>query len=457
MNRPELVRGLGLKESMALVIGTVIGTGVFLKSGIMAQTVGTPLSVLAAWVAAGVLSLIGALCYSELGSLFPRAGGEYVYLREAYGNLMAFLYGWMRFWIGTPGSIAAYGVGAATFLNGVFDLGGNRSESIVAIGFILVFSVLNCFTVKTSGKIQSFITALKILIVVGLTLAVFSASALSGGASWSHLTSGEGLTFRGYSSFGAAMLAALWAYDGWNNMPMAAGEIRDPRKNIPRALIIGMLLVCLVYAFANLAYFYALPFGEILTARSKLNPTGLPVAAKAAQLALGPMALSALSIAFIISALGAMNGSILTGARVPYAMARDGLFFKTLGRLSKNSHSPVISVLVQGVIASALALSNSFDQLTDYVVFSSWIFYALVTASIFIFRKRMVNDLNSAQSYRAPGYPILPAFFIVASLILLANTVATEPQNCLFGLAFLIFGIPVYFAMRRLGKGEAAP
>ena len=449
MSQENLVRSLGMKESMALVIGTVIGTGVFLKAGIMSQTTGSPMWVLLAWAVAGVLSLAGALCYAELGGMFPRAGGEYVYLREAYGDLPAFLFGWMRFWIGTPGSIAAYGVGAATFLSGIVSLGGPRGEAVAALVLIVAFSALNCFTVVVGGRIQAAMTALKLVMILGLTGAIFFAA---NGASWSHLSPTGDTSFRGMSAFGTSMLAALWAYDGWNNMPMAAGEIRDPGRNIPRALVIGMLAVFGIYAVANLGYFYALPFEEVLSARSKLNPTGLAVAAKAAQAAFGPVALTVLSVAFVCSALGSMNGSILTGARVPFAMARDGLFFRQLGEVSHKSRSPVASVLVQCVIACALALSNSFDQLTDYVVFSSWIFYALVTASIFVFRNKRPE---AERPYRTPGYPWMPAIFLVASVLLLANTVITATQDCLIGLAFIAAGIPVYYWFEKTKKAAA--
>lgn len=428
---------------MSLVVGTVIGTGVFLKAGIMSQTTGAPSWVMLAWALAGLLSLTGALCYAELGGMFPSAGGEYVYLREAYGSLPAFLFGWMRFWIGTPGSIAAYGVGAATFLGGIVPLGGVGGEAMVAIALILIFTMLNCFTVTLGGRIQAVMTALKLFMLVGLTFSIF---AFAHGTSWGHLAPVGNTSFRGLGTFGTAMLAALWAYDGWNNMPMAAGEIRDPERNVPRALIIGMTLVFAIYALANLAYFYALPFDEILSARSKLNPNGLAVAAKAVLSAFGPIALTILSITFVCSAIGSMNGSILTGARVPYAMARDGLFFRQLGTVTKNSRSPVTAVVVQGVISCVLALSNSFDQLTDYVIFASWIFYATVAASLFVFR---IKRPELHRPYRTPFYPWLPLLFVAASLGLLINTIITSPQDCAIGLAMILAGIPVYAIFRR--------
>lgn len=442
MQNENLIRSLNFKEALALVVGTVIGTGVFLKAAIMSQQTGSPTWVLVSWGFAGLLSLIGALCYSELGGLFPKAGGEYVFLREGYGDLVAFLYGWMRFWIGTPGSIAAYGVGAATFLKALFDI---DNPSLVAVGFIAFFSTLNCFSVAIGGRVQAFITFLKVFMILGLVAAIFVFGRETG--RWEHLVSAPGTgEWKGWSIFGAATLAALWAYDGWNNMPMAAGEVKNPGRVIPLALSLGMAGVLLIYVLANLSYFYALPFGEVLTAYSKNNPNAAPIATKAASAILGGGASIALSVAFVVSALGAMNGSILTGARVPFAMARDGLFFKALGEINKNAHVPVVAVIVQGAIAGLLALSGSFDQLTDYVVFAAWIFYALCTASILIFRRKIPQ---AERPFKVPFYPVLPIVFVTLSVLLLINTLVTSPRESGVGLVLILIGIPVFMIFKR--------
>lgn len=367
MSSVHLLRRLGLKEALALVIGSVIGTGVFLKTAVMAQQAGSPTYVLLAWLVAGVLSLMGALSYAELGCHYPEAGGEYIYLREGYGPLPGFLYGWMRFWIGTPGGIAAYAVGAATFSSVFLP---QINPTTVALVWIVSFTFLNCFSVAFGGGVQTLVTILKVLMVLGLTLMIFFRVPAAEGITHMQTTVG----FQGWNGFGAAVLAALWAFDGWNNLPMAAGEIRNPQRVIPRSLGLGMALVFLIYAVANLAYFIALPYDEILTANSTAHPDALPVATKAAAQIFGPSAVGLISIAFVISALGAMNGSILTGARVPYAMAQDGLFFPQLAKLSQWTHTPILSVIVQGAWACVLAVSGTFDQLTDYVVFASWIF-----------------------------------------------------------------------------------
>ena len=339
-DRTQLVRGLTLTDTTALVVGTVIGTGVFIKSAIMAQDAGSPLLVLAAWVAAGLLSLAGALSYAELGAMLPQAGGEYVYLRQSYGQLAAFLFGWMRFVVAGSGSIAILGVGFATFLSAIVPMGTAWTETtynalgrtmhwqfgltqVVAIAAIVFFAIINCLTVVVGGRVQ---TALTVLKVAGIAIVVLGIAVWSKTADWAHLAAPSSAPSGGAAAFGLAMLAALWAYDGWNNMPMAAGEVKDPGRNVPRALIGGMVAVMAIYCAANLAYFYALPWADVLSSNSTAHRDALPVATKAAQTAFGEGGGKLMSIAFVLSALGALNGATLTGARVPFAMARDGLF-----------------------------------------------------------------------------------------------------------------------------------
>lgn len=444
----ELVRGLTLTDAAAIVVGSVLGTGVFLKTATMSQLVGSPSMVILIWVVAGLLSLAGALAYAELGSLMPNAGGEYVYLKEGYGNLAAFLYGWMRFWIGSPGSIAAYSVGAMTFLSGAIDLSFVGGKAAAAVVTIIVFSSINCLSVAFGGRLNSIMTGLKLFMIIGLSLGIFFSSS-SGSMSHFSETSPGFSGFTGWAAFGSATLAALWAYDGWNNLPMVAGEIKNPQKNIPLSLGLGVLVIAAIYIVANVAYFYALPFVEILTSNSSDHPDALPVATKAAMTFMGEAGITVLSAAFVFSALGAMNGSVMTGARVPYAMARDGLFFKKLGSLSNNTQVPVWSIIVQGIVSILLALSGTFDQLTDYVVFASWIFYAMVTGVVFVLRKKLPD---APRSYKTLGYPVVPLVFIILAVLLLINTVMTSPTSSLIGLAFIAAGVPVYFVFKKLNK-----
>ena len=460
----ELVRGLTLTDTTALVVVTVIGTGVFLKTAIMAQDVGSPMMVLAAWVAAGLLSLAGALTYAELGAMLPHAGGEYVYLRHAYGETTAFMFGWMRFAVAGSGSVAILGTGFATFLSAVFPLTTVWAErqftflgqtinwrlgtlQLVAVTVILLFAAINCLAVAFGGKVQSVLTVLKI---AGIAIVVGGVFLFSKGATWDHLAApAGGGALGGFAAFGTAMLAALWAYDGWNNMPMAAGEVQNPGRNIPRALILGMIVVTVIYCLANLAYFYALPFAEVVTSSSTKYRDALPVATKAAQTFLGDYGGRIVSIAFILSAMGALNGSILANARVPYAMAHDGLFFSRMARLHAVSRVPVWAILIQASWACILALSGTFDQLTDYVIFASWIFYGLVTSSVFVLRRKMPAV---ERPYRTIGYPLVPLVFVLVALWLVINSLFTRPVEAFVGLALIALGLPVYFYFRRQQK-----
>jgi APA family basic amino acid/polyamine antiporter len=463
-----LVRSLTLADTTALVVGTVIGTGVFLKTAVMAQDVGSPGLVLAAWVAAGLLSLAGALTYAELGAMLPHAGGEYLYLRHSYGEAAAFAFGWMRFFVAGSGSIAILGTGVAIFLSAFVPLDGVWAESdysllgqaihwqvgtrqVVAVAAIVFFSAVNCLSVAYGGRVQSILTVLKL---AGIAVVVGGVFLLSQTASWSHLASSPGaVSAGGTAAFGTAMLAALWAYDGWNNMPMAAGEVDNPGRSIPFALIAGMIVVMLIYCLANLAYFFALPFGEVVTSNSTRFREALPVATKAAQTFLGDWGGRVVSIAFILSTLGALNGSVLSNARVPFAMARDGVFFPSMARLSPRTHVPVSAIVVQAVWSCLLALSGTYDQLTDYVIFASWIFYGLVTSAVFVLRRKLKD---APRPYRTLGYPLVPLLFVMTAAWLVVNTLAHRPVESVAGLALIGAGLPFYFHFRGQRRREPA-
>lgn len=436
-----LLRGLGPWASASIVVGTIIGTGVFLKTAVMAQLGGSPVWVLAAWGAAGVLSFTGAMTYAELGGMFPASGGEYVYLRQGYSPFMGYLFAWNRFWIATPGSIAAYAVGSATFLSTAVPLGPFGGSQVVAIALIVVFTAINCMNVRSGGQLQTVMTVMKIVMILGLA----AGALLAPHGSWSNLAGGGG-AFPGWSAFGAMVLAALWAYDGWNNLPMAAGEIRDPQKNLPRATIFGMFAVLATYALVNVGYFHALPFSEVTTSSSRAFPDAPAVAAKAATQFLGGTTQALLAVAMTISALSAMNGSMLTGARVPYAVAKDGLAPAALARLSEGARVPAISVLVQGALACAFALSGSFDQLTDAVVFASWLFYGLNAGSVLLLRRR---EPDRARPFRVPGFPVVPIVFVALAVLLIGNTIWTTPGPSALGLGMTALGAVVYVVFLR--------
>ena len=449
-----LVRGLSPWDTTALVVGSVIGSGVFLKAGAMAGTVSTPLQLIGAWVAAGLLSLMGALTYAELGAMLPHAGGEYVYLRRAYGQTLSFFYGWGRFAVASTASIAALAAGIATFSRDLIDLGAPWAqynlklfgaydhklsfgwEQVLAVGAILIVSLLNCFAVTWGGRFQTLVTALK---VAGLVAIIGGALFFSRTASLDHLARPAGAkAWSGLSAFGVAMLAALWGYDGWNNMPMAAGEVKDPGKNMPRALIGGMILVTAIYCVVNFAYLYALPYSEVIASN---DPGSLSVAARTTRTFLGESAGKLISIAFVVSAIGALNGSVLTTSRIPYAMARDGLFPRIQGEVSARSQVPVFAVLTQMVWGSALALTGTFDQLTNCLLFVSWIFYGLVGAAVIVLRR---THPDAPRPYKVWGYPVTPVVFVVVALCLTVNTFINLPKESLAGLFLLALGIPVY-------------
>jgi len=447
--RRELVRGLDLSATTALVVGTIIGTGVFLKTARMAQAVGTPWLVLLAWAAAGLLSLAGALSYAELGAMLPNAGGEYVYLRAAYGDRPAFFFGWMRLAIGSSGSIASFGAAFATFLSALIPM-SSAGMKATGVAVILFFSAINCLRVTIGGRVQAFLTLAKVLAIASIAGGVFF---FAPSASWSHLRAPPGVpAWCGLPAFGAAMLSALWAFDGWNNMPMAAGEVRDPGRNVPRALILGMAMVLLVYGLLNLAFCYALPISEIASASSPSHDTALPVASKAAQTFLPRFGAQWVALAALLSTIGALNGSILTGARIPYAMARDGLFFASFARLGQRSAVPVVSIMAQGLWAALLVVLAEFDQLTDCVIFASMIFYAITTAAVFVLRKKQPG---APRPYKTLGYPVVPVLFIAVAVWLLINTLRTNPLESAAGLGLIGLGWPVYLWQRRSGRGAA--
>ena len=457
--RPTLVRGLGLLAAAAIVVGVVIGTGVFLKARVMTCNVGSPGLVLLAWVVAGALSLAGALTYGELCARMPHAGGEYVFIREAYGRFWGFLFGWMRAFIGTTGGSAALAAGFGIFVNvlagGAFDsvgvsVGTWRVTGVqaVSIGAIAIVTAINCTAVTVSGRIVSALTAFKVALVAGIGVA-----ALFGPGDWGHFGQSnvagacEGVPAvarGGFAGFGAAMIAALWAYNGWNEMSYVGGEVRDPTRNLPRALIGGIGLVAFLYLFINAAYFYVLP-------PTRIASVGLSssVATEVVAQVVGSAPLTLMAAAVAASIFGALLTASLVGARVSYAMANDGLFFSALAPLSRRTAVPVRALVAQSAWTAVLVLSGSFDALTDYAMFAILFFWGMATASIFVFRGR---TLDTATYYRTWGYPVVPALFLLVTAWLLVNTVATAPRQALAGLGLTGFGVPFYFYWSHKGR-----
>ncbi|MEP7038918.1 MAG: amino acid permease [Acidobacteriota bacterium] len=461
-NNISLVRGLGLVAAISIIVGNVIGTGVFLKARIMTCNVGSPTWVIIAWIAAGVLSLAGALTYAELSAMKPEAGGEYVFLRDAYGRVWSFLYGWMQIFIAKTGSQAAVAVAFAIFLNDF--LGGKLKQTLfetnifgfdyeltslqlVAVMMIVIITTINCASVSIGGQIATVLTFVKIALVLLVGVGAF----LLADGNFAHFAMlNDGGTCEGVAEtvrygvagtsfaagFGAAMLGALWGYDGWNNLTLIAGEVKNPQRNIPIALIGGTILIILLYVFINIAYFYVLDPTQIASV-SRDSSVAQVVSFKF----LGAGALVLMTVGLMASSLGTLHSSILTGARVPYAMAKDGVMFKSMGHLSA-TRVPVVSLIVQGIWACLLALSGSFDTLTNYVIFGSWIFYAFVTASVFVFRKKYPDAI---RPYKTFGYPVVPVLFLLVAGWLLINTIVSEPTQSFVGIFLILIGLPVYY------------
>jgi APA family basic amino acid/polyamine antiporter len=471
-DKHTLIRGLGLVAAVSVIIGNVIGTGVFLKARVMTCNVGTPGWVLIAWIAAGLLSLAGALTYAELTAMKPVAGGEYVFLRDAYGRLSSFLFGWMQMFVAKPGSQAA---AATAFAIGLNDFIGDQKLSqavflktsafglaidismiqVVAVMMIIIFTTLNCASVIVSGQIATILTGVKIALVLFVGIGAFvwvtgdfsHFSLVNSGGTCEGVSDSVKYGSPGYSfigGFGAAMLGALWGYDGWNNLTFVAGEVKNPNRNIPIAIIGSTVLIILLYVFVHVGYFYVLDPTAIASVSKDSSVAKTLVASffggNAGNLATG-IGIAFFTMGLMLSSLGTLHTSILAGARVPYAMANDGMMFKAMGRLSVN-RVPVMALIVQGLWAILLALSGSFDTLTDYVIFGSWIFYALVTSSIFLFRRKYPD---AERPYRAWGYPVVPVVFLFVAGWLLISTMLNSPTQSFTGIALILLGLPVFY------------
>jgi APA family basic amino acid/polyamine antiporter len=475
-----LIRGIGLIAAISVIIGNVIGTGVFLKARVMTCNVGTPGWVVAAWIAAGLLSLAGALTYAELTAMKPHAAGPYVFLRDSYGRLASFLFGWMQVFIARTGSQASVAVVFAIALNDY--LGGRLRQTlfetsilgyqyevtslqIIAVVVIVIFTTLNLLSVHLSGQIATFLTAVKIALVIFVGLGAFLFATGGDFGNFSLMNTGgtcEGVAdsvrfgaaeYTFLAGFGAAMLGALWGYDGWDNLSFVAGEVKDPNRNIPIAIIGSVLLIIILYVGVHISYFYLMDPTAVASV-SKDSSVAMAVVSKffggdITSLATG-VAVALFTVGLMLSSLGTLHTSILSSSRIPYAMARDGVMFQRFGRLSVNA-VPANAVLFQGVWACLLALSGSFDTLTDYVIFGSWIFYALVGSSIFVFRRKYPD---AERPYRAWGYPVVPVVFLLVAGWLLITTLINTPTQSVTGLLLIILGMPVYWFLTRNGRSS---
>jgi APA family basic amino acid/polyamine antiporter len=477
----SLIRGLGLVAAISVIIGNVIGTGVFLKARVMTCNVGSPGWVIAAWVAAGLLSLAGALTYAELTAMKPVASAQNIFLEDAYGRPISFLFGWMQILIARPGSQAAaavaFAIGMNDFLDGKlaqtldgFDLFGTRFEfttlQIVAVMVVVIFTTLNCASVSLVGRIATALTFVKIALIVFVAggafvlvsgnFAHFSLMATGGaceGVSDAVKFGSPSYSFLG--GFAAAMLGALWGYDGWDNLTFVAGEVKEPGRNIPRAIVGSMLLIIVLYVIAQVAYFYVLDPTTIASVSANSSVAKTVVAmffgGNAASMATGA-AVAFFTVGLMLSSLGTLHTSLMSAARIPYRMAKEGMLFKTFGTTSIN-HVPVSSVLLSGALAAVMALIGSFDTLTDYVVFAMWLFYALITATIFVYRRKFPHI---ERPYRAWGYPVVPVVFLLVAAWLIYRTIMDSPKQAVTGIVLILVGIPFYWYFTRRRGNEAS-
>ena len=448
VSRPELARDLGLSHAGAVVVGTIIGSGIFLVPSEMMQAVGSAQLVYLAWVVGGVLSFFGALTYAELGAMKPQAGGEYVYVRDAYGPLAGFLYSWTWFLIAKPASIATITTGLVRILE-TFPIFAFFSHSfishpftvnygqLVAIGATVVISWLNYIGVRRAGEFQFLFTLLKVAIILGIVVVGFSYR----GGTWANFASEFAGAKGGVAGFFAALVAALWAYDGWNDLNMVAGEIRNPQRNIPLSLIWGVATVGALYMLVNAAVQYVLPATAVAASERP--------ASDAVSLVLGRAGASLVSAGMAISMLVTLNGTIMSGARVPFATARDGYFFKAIAEVHPHFHTPSVAIVVQCALAMILLLlGGSFRQFFSLAIFAEWLFYMISASTVFVFRRR---EPNLERPYRVLGYPVVPALFVLASTALLYYTFTDNLKSSAGGCLVMLAGIPVFyfFARRR--------
>lgn len=431
-----LRRVLGLRDLVLLILGTVIGSGIFLVPGVVLKDVGNSLPLaLSVWLLGGVLSLLGALTYSELSATKPEAGGLYVYIRDCFGRFPAFLFGWVLFLVVSTGSVATLAVAFSSYLGQFYPL-GFWSARLASVAMIGVIALVNVRGTRQSADLQNLTTAVKILAILSMGALLLwlgtDRHAVSNGGSPPALVSSN------LSGIGLALVSVLWAYEGWQYCTYSAGETVNPGRDFPLAFLVGVTVLIVIYIFANLGYVAALgPDGVAHSTR---------VAATALSTAVGPAFAKAVTVAILISIFSAAHSIVLTSPRVYYAMAKDGLFFRRLAEIHPRFGTPAFAIAATAFWASVLTLTGTFEQLLTYVVFVGWMFYALAAASIFVYRKR---NQGQPRAYRVPGYPWTPLAFIAAICAFVVNTIIAQPARAAIGLCVVATGAPAYLIWRR--------
>jgi APA family basic amino acid/polyamine antiporter len=434
-----LPRVLGLWDIVSIVIGGVIGSGIFLVPKDMAAAMGGPLLILAVWAVGGLLSFFGALSFGELGAAMPEAGGVYVYLREAYGSLVAFLFGWTLFLVIDSGAIATLAVAfSSKYLPHFFAL-SPAAQKVVSVALILFLMAVNYIGVRAGANLQNLLTVIKLSGLVGICVVIFlfakgtTANFVGGGAP----TLGGGF----WSRFGIALIASLWAYKGWESATYSAGETKNPQRNLPLGILIGCGAIIVLYIIAQLAYLYVIPASGIAHSDR--------IAADAMNLVLGGIGASIISFIILFSIMGATNQNFICSPRVYFAMAKDGLFFPQIAAVHPKFLTPHVSIVAIGLWSIILSLSGTFEQLFTYVIFGQWIFFGLTVAAVIVLRKKR-PDLP--RPYKTWGYPVTPLVFILAALYIAASSLISQFWNALAGLGIIVLGLPFYFIWKRRAK-----
>ncbi|MEE8200249.1 MAG: amino acid permease [Candidatus Acidoferrales bacterium] len=435
---PRLVRELGLFDSTAIVVGVVIGSGIFLVPSDVARVLASPGSAMLVWLAGGALSLFGALSLAELNAMYPGAGGLYTFLRQAYGDRAGFLYTWAFLLIMNTGSLSALAVAFGLYSAELLPLGA-AGQKAVAVGVVLVLTGVNSLGVRTGKWVQNIFTLAK-LAGIGLLCALVFAqrSPLEANAGRFWPAGGWEPT---WLQFGIALVAVMWAFEGWAWVSFSGGEMKNPVRDLPRALFFGTLILAAVYLTASTAYYSVLTVEEVAGAERVATATMTQL--------LGPVAAGLIALLILVSIFGSLNGSILTSTRCYYAIAVDGLFFSAFARLHPRTRVPLLAILVQGLWGATLVLLGTFQQLFTAVIFTSWISYAAVVAAVVVLRHK---QRDRPRPYRVPGYPWLPALFVLAALGIVASALVSQPLHA--GLAFLLIlsGLPVYALLQRSRK-----
>jgi len=453
---------------MAIVVGTMIGTGIFLKPAEMARDGRSVSIVFAAWIVGAILSLFGALAFAELGAMLPEAGGEYAYLRRGFGPVWGFLFGWMHSMVGRPSSMASIAAGLMRFLSFLLPAVAAPIFTVhmaipglthwiapydfvftwaqpCAVLWLLAMTGVNYLGVRLGGLVQVFLTAIKIVsvcVVIGVALFAPAGPARAADPFWPAPGQSLGVTL---GAFLAALAAALWAYDGWEDLNLVGSEVENPQRNFPRALVGGVSFVAIIYLLFSAACLHVLPFSSVAASKHIASDVVAQVIGRGAALWI--------TVAMAISALGSMNSSVLSGARVPYAMARDGIFFKIAGGIHAKYRTPARALLFQGVLASIMALTGSFEELTNLFIFATWIFYGAAVVALLRMRR---SEPNLARPFRCPGYPWLPAFFVLGALALTVSEWLQRPGRSTMGLLIIAAGLPFYNQWRKSPRAESA-